>query len=131
MSIPTGSFSVLPLKNTVIYPGVTQALKVGRDKSVRAVEMAREKNNWIVTLAQKDPEAQADNVDGLYEVGTLSKIESVKGNRESGYYVVVRGYHRVKIVSFKPETDILKLTLNALMMSLTSTKQPSTPCYPA
>lgn len=114
MSIPTGSFSVLPLKNTVIYPGVTQALKVGRDKSVRAVEMAREKNNWIVTLAQKDPEAQADNVDGLYEVGTLSKIESVKGNRESGYYVVVRGYHRVKIVSFKPETETLEAYVERL-----------------
>ena len=40
--IPTGSFPVLPLKNTVIYPGVTQALKVGRDKSLRAVDLAQE-----------------------------------------------------------------------------------------
>lgn len=115
MSIPTGSFSVLPLKNTVIYPGVTQALKVGRERSVRAVDMAREKkNNWIVTLAQKDPEAHVDNVDGLYEIGTLAKIESIKGNAESGYYVVVRGYHRIKVASFKPEAEVLEAYVERL-----------------
>ena len=47
MSIPAGSFTILPLKNTVIYPGVTQALKVGRDKSMKAVDLAKEKNITI------------------------------------------------------------------------------------
>jgi ATP-dependent Lon protease len=108
MPIPTGSFSVIPLKNTVIFPGVTQALKVGREKSVRAVELAREKNNWILTLTQKNPELNADYIDDLYEVGTLSKIESIKGNADSGYYVVVHGYHRVRVTRFKPESDILE-----------------------
>jgi ATP-dependent Lon protease len=108
MPIPTGSFSVIPLKNTVIFPGVTQALKVGREKSVRAVDMAREKNNWILTLTQKNPELNADNVDELYEIGTLSKIESIKGTQDSGYYIVVHGYHRVRVTKFKPETEILE-----------------------
>ena len=54
MIIPAGSFPVLPLKNTVLYPGVTQALRVGRDKSVRAVDLAQQKNNWILTLSQKN-----------------------------------------------------------------------------
>lgn len=108
MSIPTGSFPVLPLKNTVIYPGVTQALKVGRDKSIKAVDMSKEKNNWIVTITQKNPEKSIENVDDLYDVGTLSKVESVKGNAESGYFIVVRGYYRVKVSSFKPETDIFE-----------------------
>ncbi|MBY0554483.1 endopeptidase La [bacterium] len=108
MSIPTGSFPVLPLKNTVIYPGVTQALKVGRDKSIKAVDMSQEKNNWIVTITQKNPEKNIENVDDLYEIGTLSKVESIKGNAESGYFVVVRGYYRVKVSSFKPETEIFQ-----------------------
>lgn len=108
MPIPTGSFSVIPLKNTVIFPGVTQALKVGREKSVRAVDLARERNNWILTLTQKNPELNADNIDDLYEIGTLSKIESIKGTPDSGYYVVVHGYHRVRVTRFKPESDILE-----------------------
>ncbi len=114
MSIPTGSFSVVPLKNTVIYPGVTQALKIGRDKSIKAVDLAREKNNWILTLTQKNADSNADNIDDLYEIGTLAKIESIKGNIESGYYVVVRGYYRVRVTSFKPESEILSAYVERL-----------------
>lgn len=114
MPIPTGSFSVLPLKNTVIYPGVTQALKVGRDKSIRAVDTAMEKNNWILTLTQKNPEKSVDNVDDLHDVGTLAKIESIKGTPDSGYFIVVRGYHRVRVSHYKPETDIFEAYVERL-----------------
>jgi ATP-dependent Lon protease len=114
MSIPTGSFPVLPLKNTVVYPGVTQALKVGRDKSIKAVDLSQEKNNWIVTIAQKNPEKSIENVDDLFDIGTLAKVESVKGNHENGYFVVVRGYYRVKVSSFKPETEIFEAYVERL-----------------
>jgi ATP-dependent Lon protease len=107
MSIPAGTFSVLPLRNTVVFPGITQALKVGRDKSIKAVDLAKEKNNWILTLTQKNAESNLDNVDELHDVGTLAKIESVKAS-DAGYYIVVRGYHRVKVSSFKAETGILE-----------------------
>ena len=112
--IPTGSFPVLPLKNTVLYPGVTQALKVGRDKSLRAVDLAQEKNNWILTLTQKNPEKNVENVDDIHEVGTLCKIESVKGNHDSGYFIVVRGYYRMQVTSFKPERDIFEAFVERL-----------------
>lgn len=107
MSIPAGTFSVLPLRNTVVFPGITQALKVGRDKSIKAVDLAKEKNNWILTLTQKNAESNLDNVDELHEYGTLAKIESVRGTTDAGYYIVVRGYYRVKVSSFKAEKDIL------------------------
>lgn len=108
MYIPTGSFPVLPLKNTVIYPGVTQALKVGRDRSIRAVDLSKEKNDWIVTVTQKNPEKSIESSDDLYEIGTLSKIESIKGTHDSGYFIVVRGYYRIKISSFNPESSIFE-----------------------
>ena len=92
MHIPAGSFPVLPLKNTVIFPGVTQALKVGRDRSIRAVDLSKEKSDWIVTVAQKNPEKNIETADDLYEIGTMSKVESVKGTVETGYFIVVRGY---------------------------------------
>ena len=108
MHIPTGSFPVLPLKNTVIYPGVNQALKVGRERSVKAVDLSKEKNDWIVTIAQKNPEKNIENVDDLYEIGTLSKIESIKGTVDSGYFIVVRGYYRVKVISYKTESAVFE-----------------------
>ncbi len=132
MMIPAGSFPVLPLKNTVLYPGVTQALRVGRDKSVKAVDLSKEKNNWILTLSQKEPELHVEKVEDLNEIGTLCKVESVKTANESGYFIVVRGYYRVKVTSFKTEngifeayveriddvTDLDKSTETALLSSL-------------
>jgi ATP-dependent Lon protease len=108
MSMPIGAIPVLPLKNTVLYPGVTQALRVGRDKSVKAVDMAALKNNWILTLSQTHPDQSVENVDDLNDVGTLCKIESIKGTADSGYFVVVRGYYRMKVSSFKAESEIFE-----------------------
>jgi ATP-dependent Lon protease len=108
MSIPVGAIPVLPLKNTVIYPSVTQNLRVGRDKSIRAVDMAALKNNWILTVAQKHPDQSVEKIDDLHDIGTLCKIESIKGTPDSGYFIVVRGYYRVKITSYKAESDIFE-----------------------
>lgn len=108
MIIPAGSFSVLPLKNTVLYPGVTQALKVGRDKSIKAVDLAQKKNNWILTLTQKNPDHSVENTDDLHDIGTLCKIESIKGHADSGYFIVVRGYYRMRVTSFRPEQEIFE-----------------------
>jgi ATP-dependent Lon protease len=114
MIIPAGSFPILPLKNTVLYPGVTQALKVGRDKSIKAVDLSKEKNNWILILTQKNPEKNVENVDDLHEIGTLCKVESIKGNQESGYFIVVRGYYRMKVSAFKPESEIFEAFIERL-----------------
>lgn len=114
MHIPAGSFPVLPLKNTVIFPGVTQALKVGRDRSIRAVDLSKEKSDWIVTVAQKNPDKNVETAEDLYEIGTMSKVESVKGTAETGYFIVVRGYYRVKLISFKPESNIFEAYVERL-----------------
>lgn len=114
MTIPAGSFPVLPLKNTVLYPGVTQALRVGRDKSVRAVDLAQQKSNWILTLSQKNPDRIVDKIEDLNEIGTLCKIESIKSANESGYFIVVRGYYRVRVSSYKAESDIFEAYVERL-----------------
>jgi ATP-dependent Lon protease len=106
MSMPIGAIPVLPLKNTVLYPGITQTLRVGRDKSLKAVDAAMLKDNWIVTLAQRHPDKPIENPDELYHWGTLAKIESIKGTHEQGYFVTLRGYHRMKVNSFKTDTEI-------------------------
>lgn len=114
MIVPTGLFPVLPLRNIVVYPGVSQALKVGRDKSVKAINLSREKDNWIVAVAQKNQEKDIESTENLYEVGTLAKIESVKGTTETGYFVVVRGYYRVKINSYKTESKTFEARVTQL-----------------
>lgn len=100
MSWPTGYVPVLPLKNTVIYPDVSQALRVGREKSLKALQAAFERGHWILTFTQRE-ELKIENEHDFHEVGVLAKIESVKGQAESGYQVVLKGYKRVRRVSFR------------------------------
>ncbi|MBX2986566.1 MAG: endopeptidase La [Bdellovibrionaceae bacterium] len=100
---PHGYLPVLPLRNTVLYPGVTQALRVGREKSVKALQKSFEQNNWIVVTAQRDPGARADVPDDLHRIGVVSKVESVRGNPDNGYTLMVRGVERVRLTDIKAE----------------------------
>lgn len=97
MSIPTGFLPVLPLKNTVIYPGVGQALRIGRERSILALNKAHENQSWILALAQKSADQGALGIEDLCLVGTLCKVESIRGNAEMGIQAVLRGHQRMKV----------------------------------
>ncbi|MBX3041093.1 MAG: endopeptidase La [Bdellovibrionaceae bacterium] len=103
MTRPTGFIPVLPLRNTILYPGIKQALRVGREKSVKALQKSYELNNWIVVAAQKDPASKAESTDELYQIGVLCKIESVRGNPDNGYTLVVKGVDRIRMVETRVE----------------------------
>lgn len=114
MTLPTGYLPVLPLKNTVLFPGITQALRVGREKSVKALQKSFELNNWIIAVAQKDPAGRANHIDDVHTLGVLCKIESVRGSPESGYTLVVRGSRRVRMTDARdtPEGFFEAMTEN-------------------
>lgn len=97
MSIPTGFLPVLPLKNTVIYPGVGQALRIGRERSILALNKAHENQSWILALAQKSADQGVLGIEDLCLVGTLCKVESIRGNAEMGIQAVLRGHQRMKV----------------------------------
>ncbi|MEZ0393109.1 MAG: endopeptidase La [Pseudobdellovibrionaceae bacterium] len=100
MPLPQGLLPILPLRNTVIFPSLTQVLKVGRERSVNALKKAEKNGFWIVAVQQK-PKAHDLAKDlpvdphDLHTVGTLCRIDSMKGNPEAGYQVVLRGMTRV------------------------------------
>jgi ATP-dependent Lon protease len=102
MPLPQGLLPILPLRNTVIFPSLTQVLKVGRDRSVQALKNAEKNGFWIVAVQQKPkPHDIAKDLPvdptELHSVGTLCRIDSMKGNPEAGYQVVLRGMSRVII----------------------------------
>lgn len=111
MSYPVGSLPVLPLRNTVIYPGITQTLRVGRDKSKRAVDLAAKNGNWIFAVSQKVVDGNIDSESDLNSIGTLCKIESIKETPDSSYFVVVRGYYRAHSVNYFSEDGCYKTNL--------------------
>jgi len=109
MAIPAGFISILPLRNTVVFPGVHQVLRVGRAKSIKAVQRAQDLDGWIICVTQKNGDlADVESLQGIYATGVLCKIESVKGNEEQGLQIVVRGYQKININSLNEKTEFLE-----------------------
>jgi ATP-dependent Lon protease len=65
---------ILPLKNTVLFPGVIIPITVGREKSIRAVQKAFDSHKLIGVLAQRDSNNDSVAAPDLFEVGTIARI---------------------------------------------------------
>jgi ATP-dependent Lon protease len=106
---------VLPTRNVVLFPGCTVPLTVGRRKSIAAVERAREGEGWLLSLAQRvDTEKREPTHAELFRVGTLCHIEGMRGSPESGYQVVLRGVHRVRVLDLADRDRFLSAEVEVL-----------------
>ena len=65
---------ILPLKNTVLFPGIVTPITIGRDKSIRAVQKAYEDNRFIGVLSQKDVKIESPSARDLYRIGTIARV---------------------------------------------------------
>src|SRR5215213_3117363 len=66
--------ALLPLRNTVLFPGVVLPITVGRDKSIKAVNDAYKADKLIGVVAQKDSNIEDPVAKDLEPVGTIAKI---------------------------------------------------------
>lgn len=89
-------FAVLPLRNSVLYPGALMPLAVGRPKTLRLLNSVG-MGGKIVVVAQKDKDLDDPEAAELYKVGTLAKILRVHQEEEDTLHVVVQGIERVRI----------------------------------
>jgi len=93
------TYPVLPIRNTVVFPGLTLPLRVGRAKSVAAIHRATEGGDgYVLALAQTgDGEGREAEARDLHRVGTLVKIERMRGTDDQGYQVLIRGASRFRV----------------------------------
>jgi ATP-dependent Lon protease len=87
---------LLPVRNTVIFPGVTLPLSVGRPASLAAVQQAARSGGFMVVATQRAPDTEQPRLEDLYPVGTLVKIVHLT-DTGSGLSVVSVGLARVRI----------------------------------
>ena len=88
---------VLPLRDVVVYPHMVIPLFVGREKSMRALELAMEQDKNIVLIAQTSPEIDDPGVDQLYAMGTLAQILQLLRLPDGTVKVLVEGTTRVRV----------------------------------
>jgi ATP-dependent protease La len=92
-----GFTPVIPLRNTVLFPQVTMPLRVGRERSIAALQKSLAENHWIVLLTQKNPDSPAEHMEDMYNVGTLAKIESFRMDEDGSYSIFAKAHQRVRV----------------------------------
>ena len=89
---------VLPLRDIVVFPDMVAPLFVGREKSVRALEMIEETENEIMLVAQRDAAIDTPGSDDLHPVGTLATILQLLKLPDGTVKVLVEGKSRARLV---------------------------------
>ncbi len=101
----TKTLPVLPLRDIVVFPDMVAPLFVGRDKSVRALEMVDEGQNEIMLVAQKDPSTDDPTADDLHPVGTTATILQLLKLPDGTVKVLVEGGSRARVNTLEDRGD--------------------------
>ncbi len=105
---------LLPLRNTVLFPGVVIPITVGRDKSIKAVNDAYKADKLIGVVAQKDSNLEEPGINDLCSVGTIAKIIKVIKMPDGGTTVIIQGKKRFEITELTIEEPYFKAKINLL-----------------
>ncbi len=106
--------ALLPLRNTVLFPGVVLPITVGRDKSIKAVNDAYKADKLIGVVAQKDSSVEDPAVKDLEKVGTVAKIVKQIKMPDGGTTIIIQGKSRFAIESIVSEDPYFKAKINKL-----------------
>jgi ATP-dependent Lon protease len=109
-----GELPILPLRNTVLFPGVVIPITVGRDKSIKAVNDAYKTDKLIGVVAQKDSTIEEPTVSDLEDVGTVAKIVKLIKMPDGGTTIIIQGRKRFKIDEITSEDPYFKATIKVL-----------------
>jgi ATP-dependent Lon protease len=98
---------LLPLRNTVLFPGVIIPITVGREKSIKLIREAYKGNKIVGAVAQKDMEMDDPQLDDLYKIGTVAQILKILEMPDGATSVIIQGKKRFEIVELVSEEPYL------------------------
>ncbi len=105
---------LLPLRNTVLFPGVVIPITVGRDKSIKAVNDAYKADKLVGVVAQKDSNVEEPLVADLENIGTVAKIIKLIKMPDGGTTVILQGRKRFEVTAITSEDPYFKATISIL-----------------
>jgi len=105
---------ILPLRNTVLFPGVVLPITVGRDKSIKAVNDAYKHDKLIGVVAQKDANIEEPGADDLCRIGTVAKIVKLIKMPDGGTTIIIQGKKRFELVEMQSDNPYFKASVKLL-----------------
>ena len=105
---------ILPLRNTVLFPGVVIPITAGRDKSIQLIKDANSADKIIGVVAQKNQSIENPGSKDIYELGTVAQILRVLKMPDGNTTVIIQGKKRFKIKNVLKEEPYIKSEIDAV-----------------
>ncbi|GAB1445839.1 endopeptidase La [Flammeovirgaceae bacterium] len=99
--------SILPIKNTVLFPGVVIPITVTRQKSIRLIKKAYQGNRIVGVIAQKTKNAEEPTAEDLYQFGTIARIIKMLVLPDGNTTIIIQGKNRFSVKEFLSEDPYL------------------------
>jgi ATP-dependent Lon protease len=105
--------SILPLRNTVLFPGVVIPITVGRDKSINLIKDAYKGSKIIGVVAQKNDSVEDPTIKDLNTIGTVAQIIKMLRMPDGNTTVIIQGKKRFELKEIKQTSPYLRATISA------------------
>ena len=108
---------ILPLRNTVLFPGVVIPITAGRDKSIKLIKDANATNKIIGVVAQQNEAIENPNLEDIHKIGTVAQILRVLKMPDGNTTIIIQGKKRFKIKSVIEEKPYMKASIESIKES--------------
>ena len=105
------TLAVLPLRNTVLFPGVVIPITAGRDKSINLIKDANNGTKTIGVVSQKDEETENPEIKDINTLGTVARILRVLQMPDGNTTVIIQGKKRFEIAQVLTEDPYMTATI--------------------
>lgn len=105
---------ILPVRNTVLFPGVVVPVTVSRKKAIRLVKKVQKGDRMIGVIAQKNIQEDEPSVSSLYEVGTMAQILKTITMPDGNITIIIQGRSRFRIKEFLKEDPYITAKIELL-----------------
>jgi ATP-dependent Lon protease len=103
--------AILPLRNTVLFPGVVIPITVGRDKSIKLIKEAYKADRIIGVASQSDANIEDPTFDELNKVGTVAHIIKMLQMPDGNTTVIIQGKQRFRLIEEVQNEPYIKVTI--------------------
>ncbi len=105
---------VLPLKNTVLFPGVLLPITVSRPKSMKLVHTAYENEKLIAVCCQKEQNTEDPKAEDIYKIGTAARVIRTFELPDGSTTIILEGVERIMIDEFVGQRPYLKAKITII-----------------
>ncbi len=114
---------ILPLRNTVLFPGVVVPITAGRDTSINLIKDANKGSKVIGVVSQKDEETENPGIKDLNTLGTVARILRVLKMPDGNTTVIIQGKKRFEIAEILTEKPYMTATIREAYESSTNQEE--------